>query len=152
MCVSTYMYITLSEIGTSFRVFFSWFLKKCVHGSMFSSMVCQSTCLYQVPEICRMGSFSWWAWPIIHLHRMKSVWGMLVWAVTVVWKKAGLNWYLRRTTRDIAAVVSCKAGCRGKCLQPQDPGRLQAWGHSGLFLYKWIKWQPVYAPFLGSGI
>jgi hypothetical protein len=44
----------------------------------------------------------------------------------VVWKKAGLNWYLRRTTRDIAAVVSCKAGCRGKCLQPQDPGRLQA--------------------------
>ena len=72
------------------------------------------------------------AWSIIHLHRVKSVWGRLVrafsriWAVTVVWKKAGLNWYLRRTTRDIAAVVSCKAGCRGKCLQPQDPGRLQA--------------------------
>lgn len=63
------------------------------------------------------------AWSIIHLHRVKSVWGRLVrafsriWAVTVVWKKAGLNWYLR-TVRDIAAVVSCKAGCSGTRLQP----------------------------------
>ena len=40
----------------------------------------------------------------MHLHSVKSVWGRLVrafsriWAVTVVWKKAGLNWYLRRET------------------------------------------------------
>lgn len=41
-----------------------------------------------------------WAWSIMHLQRVKSVCGRLVrafsriWAVTVVWKKAGLNWYL----------------------------------------------------------
>lgn len=48
----------------------------------------------------------------MHLQSVKSVWGRLVrafsriWAVTVVWKKAGLNWYLRRGTRDTVAVLS----------------------------------------------
>lgn len=43
-----------------------------------------------------------WAWSIMHLQRVKSVWGRLVsalsriCAVTPVWKKAGLNWYLHR--------------------------------------------------------
>lgn len=47
-----------------------------------------------------------WAWSIMHLQSVKSVCGRLVralsriWAVTVVWKNAGLNWYLRGETGD----------------------------------------------------
>ena len=46
-----------------------------------------------------------WVWSIIHLHRVKSVWGRLVrafsriWDVTLVWKYAGLNWYLQHVFR-----------------------------------------------------